>query len=73
MVNMTPAVPALSVEPPINGNGSTNGHSVSGTIYPIIHPRLNVCQSNLHDATVHSFDYVHQKNIFQKISPKLSI
>ena len=35
MVNMTPAVPALSVEPPINGNGSTNGHSVSGTISSI--------------------------------------
>ena len=27
MVNMTPAVPALTAEPPINGNGATNGHS----------------------------------------------
>ena len=31
MVNMTPAVPSLSAEPPINGNG-TNGHSVSGNM-----------------------------------------
>ena len=35
MVNMTPAVPSLSAEPPINGNG-TNGHSVSGNMVIII-------------------------------------
>ena len=35
MVNMTPAVPSLSAEPPINGNG-TNGHSVSGNMVIIM-------------------------------------
>ena len=35
MVNMTPAVPSLSAEPPINGNG-TNGHSVSGNMVVMI-------------------------------------
>ena len=30
---MTPAVPELTAEPPINGtNGNTNGHSHSGNI-----------------------------------------
>lgn len=67
MVNMTPAVPALSAEPPINGNGNTNGHSVSGTTH---HPRLNVRQSKLSDATTNSFDYAHAKDLFQKFSPK---
>ena len=45
MVNMTPAVPSLTAEPPIiplNGNGSTNGHSGIGLIETMIVKETNL-------------------------------
>ena len=61
MVNMTPAVPSLSAEPPVNGNG-TNGHSVTGNrlarCSDLMCEMLKKCLNDVINVNCHNVDII---------------